>query len=228
MAKRKKESVDKDRTRGAEAFRQMTPKKKIEHIWYYYKWFILGAAALIAIAISLTVDIVNRDNGILNIALIGDYDTGMTDFVQEDMQQFIDFQERQIVTVDTSLYLDEEKYGAQLITTSITKLGTYLIAGDYDVIIDDGIVVENYSHQDALLDLRTVLSKDLQKKYEDRFVYYENGMEEKIVTGIDISDLPWTKRCAILLDTPIVSITTTANNSENAKILLERILTYEE
>ncbi|MBR1841895.1 MAG: hypothetical protein IJ788_01300 [Oscillospiraceae bacterium] len=42
---------DKDRRDGREAFRRLSTREKIDHIWTYYKWFIiLGIAAIVIIS----------------------------------------------------------------------------------------------------------------------------------------------------------------------------------
>lgn len=50
----------KDRARAKELFRQMTPGEKIDHIWTYYCWHIIGAIAGI-VAVILLVNAIRHN-----------------------------------------------------------------------------------------------------------------------------------------------------------------------
>jgi len=70
--------------------RKAQVKSKIENIWYYYKWYIIVGALFIALAIVVTVQIVNRSEADAYFIVTNAYsNTNVTDGTCDEMRYFI-------------------------------------------------------------------------------------------------------------------------------------------
>lgn len=210
-----------------EILKEMTFTKKVSHIWYYYKWIILGVLFTIGCTISLIVSIQSQKEVVLSVAIVDSRNSDSAQFIIEEMNKQLLVTEEQRVYVDTSLNMDDKINSASVIYDSIQKFNTLVSAGDYDIVIDEGIVPQNYTSQDVIVDLRTLMTKEQEKQWKDRFYIKEDSQGNEIVAGLFIDNLPWTEAAALNKEKPVVSVMTTALNLENARIMLQWILTYQ-
>lgn len=209
-----------------EIMRDMTFSRKVSHIWYYYKWFILGTIFIVGCIISLIVSIVSQKEVVLNVVIADNITEEGPRFIIKGMSERLHIDEKQEVLVDTSIHMDDKLNGSTVIYDSIEKFNTLIVVGDYDVVIDEGIVPQNYSGQDAIMDLRTLMTKEQQKKFRDRFYIKKDSEGNEIVAGLFIDGLPWTEDAKLLKEKPLVSVPSTTTHRENAKEMLQWILTY--
>lgn len=210
-----------------EFLKDMTFSKKLSHIWYYYKWFIIGTVFIVGCIISLIVSIVSQKEDVLNVLIVDNMTEEGPAFIEQNMTRKLHVGEDQIVRVDTSIHMDEDYNSSTVIYNSFQKFNTLIAVGDYDVIIDDGVVPQNYAAQDAVLDLRTLMTKEQQKKFQKRFYIKKDSEGNEIVAGLFIDDMPWTRAAKLGKEKPLISIPSTAAHMDHAKKMLQWVLTYQ-
>jgi hypothetical protein len=210
-----------------EILKDMTFFQKVSHIWYYYKWVIIGGLFLLGCAISLTTSILSQKDYVLNVAIIDSLNPESAEFIIDEMEKQLVVTDKQAIYVDTGLNMNEDYNSSTIIYNSIQKFNTLVAVGDYDVVIDEGIVPQNYSSQDAILDLRTLMTEEQQKQLKDRFYMKKDAEGKEIVAGLFIDGMPWTEAAKLYKEKPVVSVMATASNPENAKTMLQWILNYQ-
>ena len=206
----------------------MTFPQKVSHIWYYYKWFILGTVFVVGCIVSLIVSIASQKEDVFNVLIVDNVSKDAPRFITEQMKDRLHVTDDQEIRVDTTIHMDEDYNSSTVIYTSFQKFNTLLAVGDYDFIIDDGVVPQNYAEQDVLVDLRSMMTEEQQEQFEDRFYKKKNSEGQEIVAGIFIDGLPWTEASRLAKPKPLISIPANASHMDHAREMLQWILTYKE
>lgn len=219
----------------------MTFRKKISYIIYYYKVHILVAIFIIILLTSLIHTIVSHKESLFSCVMINSlpYDSSFTT-LKEDFSSYagIDLDEYD-VNIDCTMNMnytetDQMTYGyAQ-------KILALLNAGDVDVFIADQPVIDNYAQISAFADLEKALPDDLKQQLSGKFDYYyyeytdEDTNETSLIPiGLYIYDSNILKNCYdrdgvhgmyAEKTNPIFCITSTGKNSENAIRFLQYLV----
>ncbi len=172
----------------------MTAGKKAEYIWQYYKLWLIGAAALVAFVIYLTVNFIsaNRDTQLYvsfvnTNAEVGNGSALWKGYVSEtgaDTSKVnIDF--------DAELYFDMSK-------KSVTgnhyyeKLVVLIDSGTDDAVVMSEDNIKAFGAKGRLLSLDDERAASIAQKYADRIrtttVTDEDGSTREVPVAIDISD----------------------------------------
>lgn len=73
-----------------EETRRMTPSERAEHIWYYYKWYIIIGLLMTAFVIFCCVQCASREESDLKVLILtGETDTLMTEAACDEIRYFI-------------------------------------------------------------------------------------------------------------------------------------------
>ena len=172
-------------------FMAMPFKKKLEHIWEYYRWQIL---TVLVVALSLGTWItqaLTRKEPILQIEMVNAYGNSSGG---EAFQEFLtregrDYYEDAVI-IGKNVQMNgpdpTQNYGAaQMLFCTVA-------AGEPDLIFWDTDEVIPILDGGPLLDLREVLSQEFLSRHEDQLVYadYEDT-GETYPCGIYMEKNPW-------------------------------------
>lgn len=144
-----------------EKIKQLSPRKKWEYIWTYYKWWILGAVLLVCIVISGVHNAQYQKKHLLLNGIFINTSTSADGYayVRENYWTYSG------ANPDTRVELTEARsirYNvAQPTSTDVNlvmSIDTMIAAGDLDYIIGDLSAAEFYDRQGSLLDLNTIFS----------------------------------------------------------------------
>ena len=168
-------------------------KKKIQYIWEYYKLWIIGIVALVL----FTGFSVNRyffhakdywfylllNNTYADVGTGSDFYDGYTEYAGYDLG------EKEIVFNNTS-YFD---YGDSVTgNTYFESFVAYTETGTLDAITMECDDLVELGESGRLLDLDSQECSEIREKYGDRYLYCrvtdEDGSEEMVAVGIDVSD----------------------------------------
>ncbi|NLM12487.1 MAG: hypothetical protein GX209_01915 [Epulopiscium sp.] len=150
-----------------QTFKDLTPKKKLEHVLYYYKWHMIVGVCLLFLAINLIVTIAQRDKNIplfiLSVQGIPkDYDK-IEVWEEEVTNKIAEPDTKQKVRVDYyPIRLDSQD---QISVANTQKFAVLLAAGDLDVVcLDEELFLTQaamgfYHPLDELPELSAVLDK---------------------------------------------------------------------
>lgn len=172
-------------------FMAMPFKKKMEHIWDYYRWHIL-IFLVVAFALGSWISqAVHQTEPILQVEMVNAYGNSSDG---EAFQEFLTREGREYyedaVIIGRNIQLNgpdpSQNYGAaQMLFCTVA-------AGEPDLIFWDSREVIPVLQNGMLLDLRTVLPEEFLKAHEAKLVYTKYEEEgESYPCGIYMEQNPW-------------------------------------
>lgn len=183
--------INEDIASQKEKVKQMSKWAQLKYFWYYNKGKVGIVIALFIFAIYIGVTIWNnKDSESISVAMVNSY-ISVTD--QESiMEAFVN--DYQIDTtnaparINASFSMKENSFSTTALANS-QILQAYMETGDFDVLIADKWVIDDYASQGMLADLKADLPSNLYEKIKNDLVYYtyENG--EKYPIGFYANDL---------------------------------------
>lgn len=143
-------------------FDAMTPGKKLEYLWMYYKAWLVGFLFLLAaVWLGLTMYRNMNTEVLLNVAIVGG-DSNQASALAEDFAAYAGITEKN-GEIRVKANLPDESSGSSLTTALTTLMG----ADALDVLICSEGVYEEYSTQEGFLKTADVLG-DRAAAYGDR------------------------------------------------------------
>jgi len=208
-------------------FKDLDFKEKLNYIWDYFKWWIIGGIAIIvSLIITIPGIIENRKEVQLYVLFLNsniaaqEYTPIMDDYVEEAN---IDMDGKRIV-LDTSLYIDRENANTKAMENS-QKLTVLFASKTIDVLVSDDKNFEFCCSQGAYMDLKELLPADLYEKYSDKIIMAENPETgEMTAYGIKMEDSEILKREKAFSDSPVLSVSLTTEKKENAILFIKYLL----
>lgn len=162
--------------------KDMTPKKKAEYIWEYYKFPIIGLVAAVIFIVTFTRDYrINKRPYFLDAIVINsDLAYAADNYLLEDMVKYASVDtETYNIAVDTSIYIDEEKFD-QMTMANSQKVMALFAAGELDVVMGPDSIMDQYGAMEAFMDLNGVLTEDKINKLGNAGfeIYYTTAYED--------------------------------------------------
>ena len=210
-----------------EKLREMSFKDKLEYIWEYYKYFIIGFVIAAAIIGSLLYSIVLNPNP--EPALFISWNAGfVTDEQVDDLKEYLEIHlvdERENEEVVISMFFFDENL-PETIMMGHQRMAAMIAAGVIDIFVLEEDLMELYAHNGFLLPLESILAEinirnpDAYNRIAEYTIsaLYEvevNAYEERIV-AIEIGRNPLFSRLGIFEKDMFLGISVTVGNLENA------------
>ncbi|WP_186579625.1 hypothetical protein [Aquibacillus kalidii] len=173
-----------------EQLQNMTFKQKVEHIWEYYKFPIIGTIVGIVMIVSLVTSIMGNEES-FQITVINEEPSTIDEFTLADNlnNNFNDFN----IIVDM---INAEGSFANISFEESQKLLVRAASGDIDLLMLDENVFKELLAQEAFAPLDQFLSLDeLEIKKQSLFYGKSN-----IIYGISTSDIPNLEQFSSLQD----------------------------
>ncbi len=174
-------------------FADLDGKKKLEFIWDYYKWWIIGGIAAIIVLTTFIRDY--RENSkptYLYVEMINTYfgydntNTVYNDFVEE---AGIDLDSEHLV-IGTEATLSADNFDTTMLGFQQRLVANYS-SGDLDIVIAPKDIIEGPANWDNYADLDKVLPRDLIDELKDReyefYVFDPSADEVEDVEGEDVT-----------------------------------------
>lgn len=141
----------------------MSPKKKWEYIWAYYKWWIIGFVLLLAIVITTVQDRQYQKKELLLNGIFINTSTSAEgySYVKDDywIHCGADSDTRVGLIEARSIRFNVEQ-PTETDVNLVMSVDAMIAASDLDYIIGDASAVEFYDNRDSLLDLSTILTQE--------------------------------------------------------------------
>ena len=144
-------------------FKALPFKKKVNHVLYYYKWYIVGGIALAALLVSLVTTIVGNQKDVLisgifinNATSQEGYDhlqDGYWDYCGGDKDTRADLVTARRIQFDSET-LSQEDAASYMVVTSM------IAARTLDYIITDEDSLDDFMGQEIILDLKEIFSQE--------------------------------------------------------------------
>ena len=163
-----------------EAMKQKSFKEKLLYFWDYYKWHVIGGAALIALATSLIYSIVTHKDFAFYGAFLNSYQApGYETFREEFAERAgIDLQKYDVM-LDTDMYITLNSYDQGTVNAA-ERLMVYIAAGDIDVMASDQTTMNRYAYNQTFKDLREFLPEELQDELSPYYYYIDGALASEI------------------------------------------------
>ena len=206
-----------------EKFKAMNFRKKLEYIWEYYHWHFIVTAAVLIVAVSWIVGIVNNRDPLLELEMINCYIASpegeiLQPFVEQQGLEYYDG----AVVINKQIQLsgeDESKnYG------SMQLLACVLAAGEGDLFFWDDRELLPPLKQGVLSDLREILTEEELEKYKDLLIYCPDAETgEEYPCALYLEENPWIRENQYYVNCA-AGVSVTADNPELAAEFLRFLL----
>lgn len=199
--------------------------KKIEYIWEYYRYWILGIIIAIAFCCSMGSSIYNNlkytqifycaiFNNPLPDALTASMETGFSDYYGLDP-------ESETMHFDSTYLLTDDD--PQTTYMTVQKIGAMIASKTVDVMIGDEFTMAQYAADGYYYDLKEILPPETYEalsKYMVEFTYTEDDVSVTAPYMIDLTQSELVKNGTIYVEEPLVGIVI---NSEHPLVAVEFI-----
>lgn len=199
-------------------FNELDKKKKIEHIWYYYKIHIIVSIIILVVLVQTITGIINRKTSILGVDLIGtaiasdkvasmekDATTALTSNVKEQ--------------VDINFLQYDKKGDTTMNSATRDKLTVTIAAGDLDVVVMDKDMFLDCMSQGYFLKLNDIKELSDLEKSGYQFVKgqsKEQGDSSEYIYGIDIDKCPALKSLSFSNGNKVIGIIANTKRKDTA------------
>lgn len=188
---------DKDTQHSKICFRQLSLAKKLEYLWDYYKFHLLGILILIGFLIgSILIWRQNSKPVLLNGYLLN-ADWG-DEQAQELLEEYASFGAYNLddynAYFNSSVFIDTT-IKDQMSTVAYTKVMSDLDMKDIDFFFCNQEMFDYFGERETFLNLEKSMPKDLYQRFKEQLITIEifddNGnVTDRYVAGIDISNSP--------------------------------------
>ena len=195
-----KSSFYQDLQKLREEMKPMTFKQKADHIWTYYKDYILVSLPFLLIIVGLIASSISNatEKVVTGIMVNITIDQEGFNYLSTDYEEYLQLEKGQAVKLEYTNFED-------LTTSTDTENNYYAAMGvigevsakTLDYMILDGMSMQFYSTQEVYGDLRTIFTADELAYFEENnlLVYcLEEGQTEQWPAAVKIDDLPFVKK----------------------------------
>lgn len=202
------------------AFKALSFKKKLEHIWLYYKWGILVAAAVVCMLISIAGTVAKNSRETLISGIFINNSTSQQGYAHltDDYHSYRGGSKDQKVELISGRHIDFDAEGpSQEDAAAFMIVASMIAAESLDYIITDEASLDDFVEQEVVLDLRELLSQEALSRWEA----VEQG---GIVAGLRLENTAFGKAYPLSGENSVILITANAQNRENVRRFLDYLL----
>lgn len=166
----------------------MAPRERWEYIWGYYKWWILGLVLAVIVIVSGVRNAQYQSRELLVSGVFINTATTAEGyaFVGEDYWEYAGADNKnrvELIEARSIRYNTEQPTSTDV--NAILSIDTQIASKTLDYIIGDIFAMEFYDHQEALLDLQTLFTKEQLSSFQT--ISTENGIVAVELTGSRLS-----------------------------------------
>jgi hypothetical protein len=183
-----------------ETLASMPPKKKLEHLWTYYKWVPILLLALIFFASSMISSILESRKTILfggiciNVTLSQDTQTYLTEDLFAHFGGTDHSKEKVILNHSQMTFDSQDPYGAYAESTAIAA---QIAAREIDYILMDTTAKDYFTGPEITTDLSQLLTPQQLNSLQRRLIYRKTPTGERYPFAIDLTDTPFAAACGM-------------------------------
>ena len=175
--------------------KSLGPGARLQYLWDYYKHVVV-ILVLAAVGVHVVITAVKgaRTQTLLYACLVnaGGMETGEEEMLADFKERIGGIDERrQLITFDTSLYIDpySSRMTQQAVTASM-KMTTLVHAGMLDALIAPGDVTDYLQQSGYLLALDDILDEELIERLTEAGCLYYDDEPPQILTEMPEEELP--------------------------------------
>lgn len=200
---------NKYRMKKNEGFKELPFKKKLEHIWEYYRTPILVGVFCLVFVLPFAITWLFGAKPVLDVMAINTtysmYGYAPTDTMVEGFRPFLEDAGEEYydnaISFSTSLYFNEIGEDTDEFTARLDYQGnmeqynalfTNLASGETELFFGTGTYFQLCCDMGAMKDLSQILPSELLEKYQDRLLYSDNeGESPRYPCAVALPDCAW-------------------------------------
>lgn len=188
-----KEELKKELKKEKKKLARMSFGQKIEYIFDYYKFPIIGVVVAVALIVSVVNTWLNNKPLAFYAMFLNGVGTGTVTASEEMEQQFADYagidDGATNVVIDTTASFNPN-VNSQFSMAENAKIAALFASHDLDAMIIDPGVFTYYALSKAFADLRTVLPEEEFREYESQGkIYYIDAATQRKMAELDAGDI---------------------------------------
>ena len=199
------------------AFKALPFRKKLEHIWIYYKWYILVAAAVICVLVSILGTVANNQKETLISGIFINNTTSAEGYacLTEGYWEYCGANPDQKVELVTGRSIDfEAETPSQQEAAAFMTVTCMIAAKTLDYIITDEASAAHFMEQEVVMDLRQLLPEEVLARWDT--------MErDGAVIGLRLEDTAFARKYPLAAENSCILVIANAPNPENVVRFLE-------
>jgi len=206
----------------------MSTRKKLEYVWDYYRFHILGIIILAITAYSIIHHYATLKTAVLDMIFLN------ANLIEEDKAPFDEFLKKQgyspkdyEVYVNTSLgyTLTENSYQEDYYTNQ--GISAMFATGELDIFVTPHQVFNDFASYGYVSDLRLFFTEEELASFDDMVIYttlLETG--EKFPSGLNLTGNQWFIENGYYEDGCYLAITNSTDTPELTKDFILYVLNY--
>ena len=211
--------------------REMSFKEKLEHIWEYYKFYLLGLVIfLVVIGSLINAWLINPQP---KTALFLSWNAGFILYEQLDelsealTKRLVDEKENEVVSTTQMLTSTGDP---TINMASQQRMIAMVAAGEIDVFILDSTMLVEYASNGLIVPIESMLAeirasdREVYDRIEEKIVYtrieVEEGQIEEAIMGVNVKDSPLLTSFDFYEQDLIFCLCATSKRLENVKAAL--------
>lgn len=202
---------------------KMNAKEKIDYIWEYYKYWIIGTIAGIALIYGIvSAQIENSKDTYLYLTMVNSsMVSGGETTLMDDFATYAQVDQSKVkLNLDTSIQMKTDMSDEYSMNSS-AKMFAQFAAQTIDATIMNKDMIDFFLDKDAFADLEEILPAEFYKEHEDNFIKGTDSEGTEFICAIDLSDSKIFQKTDAYTETPYYSIIVNSENHENSIQFLE-------
>lgn len=202
------------------SFKALSLKKKLEHIWIYYKWYILVGTAVICMLVSIARTVADNSKETLISGIFINSSTSPEGYahLMEDYWEYCGGNEDQKVELVGSRNIDfDAESPSQEDAAAFMIVSSMIAARSLDYIITDRASLDDFQEQEVILDLRELFPAETLTRWD---VIEEDGA----AIALELKDTAFGKNYPLAAEDSCVLVIANAQNRENVICFLEYLM----
>lgn len=204
-------------------FKDLKFTAKIQYIWDYYRYYILGVLIVILTIVAFINSYIRTNYDVVCYIAVaeGSISGGSddSDIFTKDLTEYLGIDgKKERVDFDYSYNLVTDLLDQEDANISINKIYTLASIGSMDGYLTDRQYIDFFStdKEAFLYDLRELLTVDELDYLSDKLVYFTDGNGDSIPIAVDLTDAPKIKDSGLKIENPCYGIVVTSQYVDNA------------
>lgn len=173
--------------------------EKLDHLWTYYKWLAALVALIIMLICMVVTSIININTETLLSGMIINTDISLegNNYLTTDYFSKLQGREgKEEIELTRLNYMDpEETTDIEFSYTAVMRIIAQISARQLDYVITDEVGMETCMDQDALMDLREILTEQELLLLEDDLIYlYYDEDDVTVPVAVNLRNHPFYER----------------------------------
>ena len=204
------------------AFKALSFRKKLEHIWIYYKWYILAAAAVICVLVSILGTVANNRKETLISGIFINNSTSPEGYacLAEDFWEYCGADADQKAELVTGRSIDfEAESPSQAEAAAFMTVTCMIAAKTLDYIITDEASAAHFMEQEVVMDLTQLLT-------EEALAQWDTIEQDGAVIALSLENTAFAQNYPLAAENSCILVIANAPNPENVVRFLEYLMAF--